>query len=149
MILGVDPGMSGALAWVSRDGHLIETADMPTIEVRGRRRMDAGTLVMMLATRQVDRVIVEGVSAMPGQGVASTFAFGYAAGLIEGALSALNMPFTVIPAAQWKRKAGVSADKGAARQMAQRLWPGSRDFRRAKDHGRADAALLARWGATQ
>jgi len=79
-------------------------------------------------------------------GSASSFAFGYSAGIIEGIAACMQLPLQIIPAAVWKRRAGVSRDKGAARQQAQRLWPASAKlFSRVKDDGRAEAALLARF----
>ena len=84
---------------------------------------------------------------MPRQGVASTFAFGYSAGLIEGVAAGLGISVEIVGAAVWKKRAGVPADKGAVRQMAARLWPGAAaSFARVKDDGRADAALLGAWG---
>lgn len=148
IILGIDPGQGGALAWVTRDGHLIEAADMPVIEVRGKRRVCAASLAALVARRRVSLVVVEGVGSRPGQGIGSAFAFGYSAGMIEGAAAGIGYPVQIVQAAVWKRKAGVPADKGAAREMASRLWPGAAGtFKRVRDDGRAEAALLARWAA--
>ena len=148
VILGVDPGASGALAWVSGDGHLIEVADMPVVDVRGKKRVSAADLRALMLRRVVTRVVIEGVGAMPRQGLGSTFVFGYGAGMIEGVATGLAIPVEIVHAATWKRRAGVPADKGAARQMASRMWPGACErFRRVKDDGRAEAALLARWAA--
>jgi hypothetical protein len=73
-----------------------------------------------------------------------------AAGLIEGVAAGAAIPCQIIDSAQWKRKAGVPADKSAARQMAARLWPGAAgQFSRVKDDGRAEAALLGRWYAVK
>lgn len=151
MILAIDPGKTGALAWISSDGHLIEVIDMPVIEVRGKARISASSLadeIEFRGDRRPSLIVIEGVGAMPGQGVSSMFNFGYGAGLIEGVAAGLRVPVSIVQASQWKRKAGVPADKGAARQMASRLWPGAADkFKRVKDDGRADAALLGRWAA--
>jgi len=147
MLLAIDPGASGALAWVEA-GHLIEVADMPVIDVKGKRRINAGALAEMMCRRDVERIVIEGVHAMPRQGVASTFAFGYSAGLIEGVAAGLGIPVEIVGAAVWKKRAGVPADKGAVRQMAARLWPGAAaSFARVKDDGRADAALLGAWAS--
>lgn len=148
MILGIDPGASGALAWFSPEGHLVDVADMPTIKVRGKTRVDAQSLGDMISARKPDTIVVEGVHSMPRQGVASSFAFGYSAGLIEGVAAGAAIPCQIIDSAQWKRKAGVPADKSAARQMAIRLWPGAAaKFSRVKDDGRAEACLLGHWYA--
>jgi crossover junction endodeoxyribonuclease RuvC len=92
-------------------------------------------------------VVIEDVGVFKGNGAVSMFNFGYSAGILAGVCAGLRMPMTFYRPAVWKRAAGVPADKGAARQMAQRFWPGSRDFDRVKDDGRAEAALLARWVA--
>jgi len=149
MILGIDPGISGALAWLSDDGHLISTTDMPAIEVHGKKKVSPQILTSELAGRRPILAVIEDVGAMPGQGVTSMFNFGYSAGILAGVCAGLGIPTVLYRPAVWKRAAGVPADKGAARQMAQRLWPGCRDFDRVKDDGRAEAALLARWVATK
>lgn len=148
VVCAIDPGARGAIAWVSGDGHLIDVEDMPMSEVRGKLRVSAAGVALTLRARRADLVVIEGVGSMPGQGVASSFAFGYAAGLLEGVAIALGLPVEIVFAAVWKRRAGVPKDKGAARQMANRLWPGAADrFKRVKDDGRAEACLLARWAA--
>lgn len=151
MILGIDPGISGAIAWVSDDGHLIRVADMPTIEVHGKKKVSPQQLVAMLEEHDdlIRLVAVEDVGAMKGNGAVSMFNFGYGAGILAGVCAGLKLPVALYRPAVWKRAAGVPADKGSARQMAQRFWPGCRDFDRAKDDGRAEAALLARWVATK
>lgn len=146
MILGIDPGLNGALAWVTDDGHLIEVADMPVIEVNGKKKVSPQILTNTIGLRKTPRLtVLEDPSAMPGQGVTSTWNFAYSCGLVAGVLAGLQYPVAFYRPAVWKRQAGVPADKGAARQMAQRYWPGSRAFDRVKDDGRAEAALLARW----
>lgn len=147
MILGIDPGISGALAWVDNDGYLIATHDMPVVEVVGKKKVSPQILTALIEARLPRLVVVEEVGAMPGQGVTSMFNFGYSAGVIAGVAAGLKLPTALYRPATWKRSAGVPADKGAARQMAQRFWPGARDFDRVKDDGRAEAALLARWVA--
>lgn len=151
MIIGIDPGISGAMAWVSSEGHLIRTADMPTITIRKKNRIDVAALADALSpvTRASVEVVIEGVASMPTDGRAGAFSFGYAAGVIEGVIVGLGLSYRIVQAAKWKRAAGVPADKGAVRLEAQRLWPGATDFRRVKDHNRADAALLARWAALE
>ena len=147
MIVGIDPGISGALAWLSDDGHLISTMDMPTIEVRGKKKVSPQILTSELAGRRPLLAVIEEVSAMPGQGVTSMWNFGYSAGILAGVCAGLGIPTVLYRPAVWKRAAGVPADKGACRQMAQQLWPGCRDFDLVKNDGRAEAALLARWVA--
>lgn len=158
VILACDPGQSGALVWVNSEGYLIDVEDMPVIEVRGKNKISSAALANIMSRYSVGRVVIEGVGAMPRKGpggadikmgATSAFNFGYGAGLIEGVAAGLSLPLEIVLAAVWKRKAGVPADKGAVCEMAQRIWPLSDKFRRKKDHGRADAALLARWVATK
>lgn len=147
IICGIDPGLTGALAWVCNEGTvLIDIADMPTMEVLTKKKINAASLTKLLDARLPDLVIIEQVGAMPGQGVSSMFNFGYSAGLLEGVCTAMGLPVRMVRPATWKRQAGVPSDKGACRLMAQRYWPGANYFSRVKDDGRADAALLARWG---
>jgi crossover junction endodeoxyribonuclease RuvC len=157
IVLGVDPGISGAVCWVHSSGALIAVADMPVVEVRGKNKISATGLRTLMRRRDCALVVIEQVMAMPRQnangreikmGAASTMSFGYGAGLIEGVATGLDLPVSILHPRSWKSRAGVPADKGAARQMAQRLWPASAAmFARVKDHGRADAALLARFVA--
>ena len=147
MIVGIDPGISGAVAWVSDEGFLLSAMDMPTLEVNGKAKVNPHILASDLSFRKPKIAVIEDVGAMPGQGVTSTWTFAYSAGILAGVCAGLGIPTVFYRPANWKRQAGVPADKGAARQMAQRLWPGSRAFDRVKDHGRAEAALLARWYA--
>lgn len=155
MILAIDPGKGGALAWVSRDGHLIEVADMPVVKVRDRDRISAQQVADLMARRDISAVVIEGVGAMPGggqrkMGATSAFNFGYGAGLLEGCAAALGLPLAIFSASTWKGRAGVPTDKGGARQMASRIWPGAADqFRRVRDDGRAEAALLGRWAVLE
>ena len=145
--LGIDPGASGALALL--EGHrLVGVFDMPTIAVKGRAKVLPAGVVDLIVAWKPDQVVVEDVAAMPGQGVSSMFSFGRSVGILEGVVAALGYPLVMVRPATWKRDAGVPADKDAARLMATRLWPDQAAlFQRKKDDGRAEAALLARWGA--
>lgn len=148
MILGIDPGISGALAWISRDGHLIDVEDMPIVRIRDRNRIMAAELARMLRARILDFIIIEQVGSRPGEGTAGAFAFGYGAGLLEGVAAGLGIPVHMATPATWKKRAGVPAEKNGARMMACRYWPGaSEKFKRVRDDGRAESALLARWAA--
>lgn len=158
VVLAIDPGVTGSLAWCDSTGKLIAIADMPVVDVRGKKRVSASQLKIIMSKREVDVVVIEEVVAMPRRGKdggeikmgsASMISYGYGAGLIEGVATGLGMSVILINPRSWKSRAQVPADKGAVRQMAQRLWPGSASlFARVKDHGRADAALLARYYGT-
>lgn len=143
-IVGIDPGVSGALAIV--DGSGLRCHDMPTVEVRGKRLVDAHGLVALLAVQRFDMAILEHVQGVQGTGATSAFSFGRGFGLVEGVLAALAIPTTLVRPQAWTKALGVSRDKGQHRQAASRLWPASAGlFARVKDDGRADAALLVHW----
>lgn len=144
-ICGIDPGAGGALALLD-DDRLVEVIDMPIIEIRGKRKINASALVDIAIRFNADLTIIEEVGVMPRQGIVSGFNFGYGAGLLEGIHAGLGRSIVLVRPNIWKKAAGVPADKGAARQMAARLWPEkASQFARVKDDGRAEAALLARW----
>jgi crossover junction endodeoxyribonuclease RuvC len=142
--VGIDPGLTGAIVAVS-NGYIIDYYDMPTIEVRGKNRIDIYRLRdFLIDIGPVDRVVVEEVQGVQGSGATSAFSFGYGAGAIAGLLVALERPWKYVTPQRWTKDLGVSRDKGAHRQMAQRLFPADAHlFARVKDDGRADAALLA------
>jgi crossover junction endodeoxyribonuclease RuvC len=95
-------------------------------------------------------VVIEKVGAMPKQGVASVFTFGYGFGVWIGALAALEIPYQLVTPQAWKKllMAGEPKEKDASRVVARRMWPSQTEesLSRKKDHGRADAALLAEYG---
>ena len=87
---------------------------------------------------------------MPKQGVTSSFNFGRSKGVVEGVFAAAGRPIVYVSPGVWKRALGLSKDKGASRRRAIELWPDHTDkFRRAKDDGRAEAALIALWYVTK
>lgn len=144
MIIGIDPGATGAIAFIHDLGDLIAVDDMPVID-----RDVPGVLLAGLIRRHRDdttRAVVERVAARPGQGVSSMFRFGRAVGVIDGVLGALSIPVDYVSPTVWKRALGLSADKSESRRRAVDEWPDHADrFARAKDDGRAEAALIALW----
>ena len=146
IVLGIDPGMSGAIAVVNQANEVL-VWDMPTIEVGGKRRISAVHLHDLLVDiGPVDMAVVEDVQGVQGSGATSAFSFGRGCGVIEMGLVALQRPTTYVKPQKWTKALGVGSDKGAHRQAAQRLWPLDADlFGRVKDDGRADAALLTHW----
>ncbi len=144
-ILGIDPGLSGALGfyWSARPDQAA-AEDMP---VAGGE-IDPVTLARRIAQRRPVVAVVECVSARPRQGVASTFKFGTAYGAVRGVLGALQVPVHLVTPGLWKRHYRLRSDKEDARALALRLFPATAAcFHRRKDHGRAEAALIARYGA--
>jgi crossover junction endodeoxyribonuclease RuvC len=155
VIAGIDPGLSGALFFLDPDHPANgEAVDLPVhLLVRGgrkKRELDVAGLVGILAVRRIEHVFLELASAMPGQGVSSVFAFGKTYGVILGVIAARSIPLTLVPPVRWKRALQVPKAKDGARARASQLLPGAASQWRLKKHdGRAEAALLALYGARQ
>lgn len=154
MIVGIDPGLSGALAFFSPDGLVIH--DMPTHALtrggKAKREIDLIGLAQLIdsAKPPISHAYVEAVGARPGQGSVSMFAFGKAYGIVLGVLAANFVPHTLVPPQRWKKALGVPADKDGARARASQLLPQHAAlWSRVKDDGRAESALIAYWGARQ
>lgn len=146
--IGVDPGLSGAIAALDEDGSVAFLADLPIIRDKSLAWIDGGALQsMLLEFRQgrPARAIVERVAAMPKQGVSSTFTFGVSFGSILSVLQANQISIELVTPVVWKRAAGLGADKKAALHKARLLYP-SAELHLEKHHGRAEAILLARYG---
>lgn len=148
LILGIDPGLSGAYAILEEEnGQLIASGDLPLIGTKAQCRIDAANFAALVRGFPLRCAIVEQVNAMPGQGVSSMFRFGQSLGTVVGVLAACSIPIVWVTPAKWKNASGLSSDKEHSRQRAIETWPSSSSlFARKKDHGRAEAALIASWG---
>jgi crossover junction endodeoxyribonuclease RuvC len=150
-ILGVDPGVSGAFALLDTRGELIEVFPVPSVNVdKSRKRTVVAEVLLARKLSElapfVDTAAVEEASAMPRQGVASTFTFGMAYGTVCGILAGLGIPVVRVPPAVWKKDMKLGKNKDESRLLAMRVWPSRADgFSRRKDHGSAEAALIALW----
>lgn len=140
-ILGVDPGVTGGLALLA--GTTIESWDIPTVA----GEIDVDTLIEILRTAAPDMTVIERASARPGQGVSSTFKFGMAFGMLRAIVAAREIPHHFVTAATWKKHFRLDADKEKARALAIQFWPGCGLFGLKKSHGKAEASLIARYGA--
>lgn len=156
MILGIDIGISGAVAVVSPDGGLVNIFDMPILNdgPAGRRSINAPLLASIIFKSQATSAFVEHVGARPGEGAVGAFAFGRSRGVVEGVLAAAGVPATFITPSCWKRAVGIppgkDGAKDAARSEAIRRWPSAAElFARVKDDGRAEAALIALAGISR
>lgn len=154
IVVGIDPGLSGAIAVWDVSNKLLAIHDMPTVSIKSGKSTKNQLSEAMLASiiRQVkpEHAYLEFVSAMPGQGVSSMFNFGMGYGAIKGVLAALEVPFTTVTPVKWQRDLAVAKGKEGNRLRAAQLFPEyAHLFVRVKDDGRADAALLAHWGAVQ
>lgn len=151
LIVGVDPGLSGAVAFLN-DGELLHVQDLPTVEVghgKGTRKELAPALLhdMLVHTEiRIAKAIVEHVGASPQMGTTSAFRFGENFGAIVAVLACCGIRTELVRPQVWKKAMKLGADKSLSRAMALKLWPDqSQYFARVKDDGRAEAALIAEW----
>jgi crossover junction endodeoxyribonuclease RuvC len=149
--LGIDPGASGAIAVLREDGVLVAVIDMPVVELKVgkamKRRVSPELLAHEMSLYAGSVVFLEQVSAMPGQGVSSMFAFGESYGIVKGVLAALGMSINLVTPNTWKKAMGLNAGKDGSRAKAIQMWPSHvGDFKRVKDDGRAEACLIAEFG---
>lgn len=150
MIVGIDPGFSGAIALLDPDTKELRVHDMPTLPgMKGRTLTDLYSLGKLLIPEPGKRniAVLEEVHAMPKQGVTSTFRFGENFGALQMAITGHGYEIHLVTPAVWKKFFKLSRDKGVSRGLAMKLFPGDAHlFTRVKDDGRAEAALLARYG---
>ncbi len=155
LIVGIDPGVTGAIAMIDGQGKLLEVIDVEAIEQakKGRRRLDLHHFAW--AIRQISAdwimphlIVIEVQHSMHNQGMVSTFTNGYGYGGMLGILTALDQPYCVVRPNDWKVFFRLSsASKAQSREMVMARFPGQADqFKRVKDHNRAEAVLIALWG---
>ena len=148
LIIGIDPGKTGAIAL--HNGRLQRVEDMPvsgkSVDAAIRRRYILED--MLQGHDRPDKVVIERQQAYPKQGVSSCFITGQRYGTILGICACLDWPVEVVGPAVWKRATKTPTDKDAARARASALMPeGASWWRLKRDHGRAEAALIAWYGA--
>ena len=146
-VWGIDVGLNGAIALFDMiEGHL-EVHDMPVMEINKKRQVNPQLLTNILEQHDA-RVFIEQVGARPGQGVSSMFNFGKSYGICLGVSAGLKLPTTTVTPVMWQRACKVEKGKDGNRLRATQTFPNfSNLFARKKDDGRADAALIAYWGA--
>lgn len=154
MILAVDPGASGALAFLDLAAGKLDILDMPTVEVKrgakNKTEISPQMLAALIRGRSPTVAVLERVGAMPGQGTASMFQFGRGVGMIEGVLAALQIPTEYVTPQAWQKAVGARDGKDGNRQRAAELFPAYAGlFVLKKWDGRADAALMAYWKASR
>ena len=153
-ILGIDPGATGAVALLTQAGDLLDVRDMPVLPSGPGQRdeISAHGLAAIVREWQPARAYVELIGPMRHDGAKQAFGFGVSKATILATLAVLVIPVDLIAPAVWKRHARIPAGKdgdpkGAARVEGTRRWPARADlFRRVKDHGRAESALIAACG---
>ena len=148
-IIGIDPGNTGAIAYMDAEELIIW--DMPTFQIekngKVRHRIDSQGIYNLLKDMKVDQVYIELVNALPGNGAAHSFTFGFGCGIIEGVVTACCLPFTMVSPMKWKAALTCPKDKDGARHRASQLMPLYSDNWKLKKHdGRAEAALIAYYG---
>lgn len=145
--IGIDPGISGALAVLGPAGEIESVHDLPVIRDRALSWVDGSALqsILLGAIRgRTAGAVVERVSAMPRQGIASAFTFGVGFGSVLGVLQAMQVRIELVTPGVWKRSLGLSSDKHASLHKARLLYP-TAELHLAKHDGRAEALLLAHW----
>jgi crossover junction endodeoxyribonuclease RuvC len=149
-ILGVDPGIHGGLAIVaintdSAAPQLIDAIDIPVAGVGAKERVDVLAIRAWLSRYAPQHALIERAQAMPKQGASSGFKYGRAVGAIEAVIACSSIPLTIIEPSVWKKFHQLhGGDKEGGRQRALQLFPAAHALlTRKRDHGRAEAALIA------
>jgi crossover junction endodeoxyribonuclease RuvC len=152
-VLGVDPGIRGGLAIVSINvsaaPQLVDAIDIPVTRVGARERVDVLAIRTWITAHQPQHALIERAQAMPKQGASSGFKYGRAAGAIEAVLTCCEIPMSIVEPTAWKKFHQLrGGDKEGGRQRALQLFPSAHALlARKKDHGRAEASLIALYGA--
>ena len=152
LIIGIDPGISGAICFFE-DGQVKEMIDMPVMaDGKKNKRQINGPQVYNEILKRINKfqkkdiiVVIEQVSAMPGQGVTSMFNFGQSFGVLKGICSAMQLSMFFIRPAKWKKYFGlIKTEKDASRTKVIEIFPYiSSQLSRKKDSNKADAILIA------
>ena len=152
LIIGIDPGISGSICFF-QDGVIKDVIEMPTMtEGKKNKRQVNGSQIYNEISKRIDnfknqdvRVIVEQVSAMPGQGVTSMFNFGQSFGILKGICSAMQLPMYFVRPAKWKKYFNlINSEKDASRTRAIEIFPYfSAQLSKKKDNNKADAILIS------
>jgi hypothetical protein len=130
---------------------ILRVADTPTVRTVARRRFEVAAMRALLCSfGRVALVVLEEPGVRPGEGVVGAFSFGRGLGIWEGLVVGLGLPYLMVAPSKWKRLMGATADKEATRLLVQQRYPGAADqLARKRDHGRAEAVLLAAYGQRQ
>ena len=152
LLIGIDPGISGSICFFE-DGKILEAFDMPTmIDGKKNKRQVNGAQIYNEILKKTNkssqdniRVVIEQVSAMPGQGVTSMFNFGQSFGILKGICSAMQLPMYFVRPAKWKKYFGlINSEKDASRTRVIEMFPYfSSQLSKKKDSNKADAILIA------
>ena len=152
LIIGIDPGISGSICFFE-DGKILDVLEMPTMTdgKKNKKQVNGAQIYNEISTKirgiekQNLRVIIEQVSAMPGQGVTSMFNFGQSFGVLKGICSAMQLSMYFVRPTKWKKYFGlIKTEKDASRTKVIEIFPYiSSQLSRKKDSNKADAILIA------
>ena len=152
IIIGIDPGISGAICFL-KNGSILDVIDMPIMtDGKKNKKQVNGSQVYNEISKRIKqfeknqiRVVIEHVSAMPGQGVTSMFNFGQSFGILKGICTAMQLPMYFVRPAKWKKYFNLlNSEKDASRTRAIEIFPYfSSQLSRKKDSNKADAILIA------
>ena len=152
LIIGIDPGISGSICFF-QDGKINDVVEMPTMtEGKKNKKQVNGSQIFNEISARIKKlnkndikVVIEQVSAMPGQGVTSMFNFGQSFGILKGICSAMQLPMYFVRPAKWKKYFNlINSEKDASRTKAIEIFPYySSNLSKKKDSNKADAILIA------
>ena len=149
-IIGIDPGLTGAIA-IMQNNKVLDIIDMPVMAEgkKNKKQLNSAQLANIIRNNITDSdekaVVVEQVNAMPGQGVTSMFHFGQSFGVLKGICSAMNLSMYFVRPAKWKKYFNlINSEKDASRTRAIEIFPYfSMNLSKKKDANKADAMLIA------
>ena len=152
LIIGIDPGISGAICFFE-NGEIKDVIDMPVMAdgKKNKKQINGSQIFNEISTRIKNykaeniNVVIEQVSAMPGQGVTSMFNFGQSFGVLKGICAAMQLPIFLVRPAKWKKHFElINSQKDSSRTKAIQMFPKiSSHLSRKKDANKADAILIA------
>lgn len=146
---GIDPGLTGAIAFLDTEKMILTVHDMPTVVIENssgakRQYLLPDKLADLIDAGNPDLSLIENVHSTPNDGHVGAFTFGKATGIVHGVFAGLGLALEQVSPGKWKKDLRVPADKEEAMNIASRLFPFCRSlWARKKDHGRAEAALIA------
>jgi len=152
LIIGIDPGITGSICFFE-DGKIIDVVEMPNMAEgkKNKKQVNGAQIYYEILLRiknlkkEEVKVVIEQVSAMPGQGVTSMFNFGQSFGILKGICSGMQLPMYFVRPAKWKKYFNlINSEKDASRTKAIEIFPYfSSQLLRKKDSNKADAILIA------
>ena len=154
LIIGIDPGITGSICFFE-DGKIIDVVEMPNMPEgkKNKRQVNGAQVFHEISSRIKNikkeniKVIIEQVSAMPGQGVTSMFNFGQSFGILKGICSAMQLPMYFVRPVKWKKHFNlIKTNKEASRTKVIEIFPYiSSKIARKKDSNKADSILIAKY----